>query len=94
MPDEKKKPEVSTRYLDYVRREIELVAARLPDRRRVNQVHWGGGTPTYHRPEEMETQVTKLIEESVNTISGLEELRSAMEYLSSGRHFGKIGIKH
>ncbi|MBP2671920.1 MAG: Acriflavin resistance protein, partial [candidate division NC10 bacterium] len=28
-------------------------------------------------PEEMETQVTKLIEESVNTISGLEELRSA-----------------
>src|SRR4030042_6001155 len=28
-------------------------------------------------PEEMETQVTKLIEESVNTIRGLEELRSA-----------------
>ncbi len=28
-------------------------------------------------PEEMETQVTKLIEEAVNTISGLEELRSA-----------------
>lgn len=28
-------------------------------------------------PEEMETQVSKLIEEAVNTISGLEELRSA-----------------
>jgi len=28
-------------------------------------------------PEEMETQVTKLIEEAVNTISGLEELRSS-----------------
>jgi len=27
-------------------------------------------------PEEMETQVTKLVEEAVNTISGLEELRS------------------
>src|SRR5512139_558918 len=28
-------------------------------------------------PEEMETQITKLVEESVNTISGLEELRSS-----------------
>ncbi len=50
-----KKPEVSARYLDYVQREIQMVAARLPDRRRVNQLHWGGGTPTYHRPEEMES---------------------------------------
>jgi HAE1 family hydrophobic/amphiphilic exporter-1 len=28
-------------------------------------------------PEEMETQVTKLVEEAVNTINGLEELRSS-----------------
>jgi len=28
-------------------------------------------------PEEMETQITKLVEESVNTISGLDELRSS-----------------
>jgi hydrophobic/amphiphilic exporter-1 (mainly G- bacteria), HAE1 family len=28
-------------------------------------------------PEEMETQITKLVEEAVNTISGLEELRSS-----------------
>jgi HAE1 family hydrophobic/amphiphilic exporter-1 len=28
-------------------------------------------------PEEVETQITKLVEESVNTISGLEELRSS-----------------
>jgi HAE1 family hydrophobic/amphiphilic exporter-1 len=28
-------------------------------------------------PEEMETQVTKLVEEAINTISGLEELRSS-----------------
>lgn len=48
-----KKPGVSGRYLDYVQREIRMVASRLPDRRRVNQVHWGGGTPTYHQPEEM-----------------------------------------
>jgi oxygen-independent coproporphyrinogen III oxidase len=50
-----KKPEVSARYLEYVDREIEMVAARLPGRRRVNQLHWGGGTPTYHQPKEMES---------------------------------------
>jgi oxygen-independent coproporphyrinogen-3 oxidase len=42
-----RKPEVVGRYLDYLRREIEMVAARLPHRRTVNQVHWGGGTPTH-----------------------------------------------
>ncbi len=47
------KPEVSARYLDYLKREIEIVAQRLPRRRRANQVHWGGGTPTYHRTEEI-----------------------------------------
>ena len=32
----------------YLEREIDLVAARLPRRRRrSSQLHWGGGTPTY-----------------------------------------------
>lgn len=48
-----RKPGVSQRYLDYLEREIDLVAARLPHRRRVNQLHWGGGTPTYHGVPEM-----------------------------------------
>jgi oxygen-independent coproporphyrinogen-3 oxidase len=39
--------EVASRYLGYLRREIELLARRLPRRRRVSQYHWGGGTPTY-----------------------------------------------
>jgi len=42
-----KKREVAARYLDYVVREIELVAAALDSRRQVVQYHWGGGTPTY-----------------------------------------------
>ncbi len=48
-----KKREVSHKYLDYLHREIDLLAAALPDRRRVSQYHWGGGTPTYQSPEEM-----------------------------------------
>jgi oxygen-independent coproporphyrinogen-3 oxidase len=40
-------------YLDLLRREIDLVAAHLPHRRSVAQLHLGGGTPTYHRPAEL-----------------------------------------
>jgi len=38
---------VTEPYLAHLFREIELVAARLPRRRRVAQYQWGGGTPTY-----------------------------------------------
>jgi oxygen-independent coproporphyrinogen-3 oxidase len=34
-------------YLDVLEKELELVAARLPNRRTVTQLHWGGGTPTF-----------------------------------------------
>ena len=40
-------------YLDLLRREIDLVAERLPHRRQISQLHLGGGTPTYHQPEEL-----------------------------------------
>lgn len=45
--------ERATPYLDLLRREIDLVAERLPDRRRIGQLHLGGGTPTYHEPEQL-----------------------------------------
>ena len=35
------------RYLDALEREIAAVAALLGPRRRVAQIHWGGGTPTH-----------------------------------------------
>ncbi|MCX7014964.1 MAG: oxygen-independent coproporphyrinogen III oxidase [Candidatus Sumerlaeota bacterium] len=41
------------RYLDALERETELVAARLPHRRGVAQLHFGGGTPTYQTPAEL-----------------------------------------
>jgi oxygen-independent coproporphyrinogen-3 oxidase len=34
-------------YLDQLEREVALVAAKLPTRRQVSQLHWGGGTPTF-----------------------------------------------
>lgn len=38
-------------YLDALTREIELVAARLDGRRPVEQLHFGGGTPTFFPPD-------------------------------------------
>ncbi len=35
-------------YLGYLKREIELQAALFRDDPRVEQMHWGGGTPTYY----------------------------------------------
>jgi oxygen-independent coproporphyrinogen-3 oxidase len=40
-------------YLDYLRKEMAFVAARLAPSRRVVQLHWGGGTPTHLSPEEI-----------------------------------------
>jgi len=42
-----KKRDVADTYLEYLAREIGMVASRLGGRRRVVQYHWGGGTPTY-----------------------------------------------
>jgi oxygen-independent coproporphyrinogen-3 oxidase len=40
------------RYLEVVDAELGQLAAALGDRRRLNQLHWGGGTPTYLTPEQ------------------------------------------
>ena len=41
-------------YLDLLRAELDLVARHLKSRRRVAQLHLGGGTPTYFSPSELE----------------------------------------
>jgi oxygen-independent coproporphyrinogen-3 oxidase len=41
-------------YLDALKREIDHVSRKVSKRRPVIQFHWGGGTPTYLTPEQME----------------------------------------
>jgi len=47
------RPEIIDRYLGYVKREMELAAERLHADRRVVQLHWGGGTPSYLTPDQI-----------------------------------------
>lgn len=41
------------RYLDYLKRKIDLVSPFVNSDRRVVQMHWGGGTPNYLSPEQI-----------------------------------------
>ena len=43
----------ATSYLETLFREIDRVAALTSPTRKVRQLHWGGGTPTYLKPEDM-----------------------------------------
>lgn len=44
---------VAEKYLEYLKVEIGRVAGLLSTRRRVAQMQWGGGTPTYFGPEQL-----------------------------------------
>jgi oxygen-independent coproporphyrinogen-3 oxidase len=46
--------DVADRYLQYLEREIEMLANALQGRQIVVQHHWGGGTPTYLSVEQIE----------------------------------------
>jgi len=52
--------DVTDRYLDYLDREIDLLASHLPHRRTISQLHWGGGTPTYYSAAELERVFARL----------------------------------
>jgi len=45
--------DASAKYLDYLDRELVLMAQMLNPRRKVAQLHFGGGTPTFLRPDEI-----------------------------------------
>ncbi len=56
-PDKK----VAEPYLDLLRRELEMVCERLPRRRKLTQLHLGGGTPTYYSPEQLRSFLSELL---------------------------------
>ncbi len=42
-----RRKERADRYIDFLAREMDLFARHLGRRRKVSQLHWGGGTPTF-----------------------------------------------
>ena len=50
----KKKHDIALPYLETLKKEISLIAARVDRSRPVVQFHWGGGTPTWFSPAQLE----------------------------------------
>jgi oxygen-independent coproporphyrinogen-3 oxidase len=48
------KREVTVAYLNHLKQEIAWVSESIAPHRQVEQLHWGGGTPTYLSPAEIE----------------------------------------
>lgn len=48
------RPEKIEQYVRYVEREVDLVAREIHPDRVVKQIHWGGGTPTFLSPGQIE----------------------------------------
>ena len=46
-------------YIGMLEAEIDMLAARLPDRRKIFQLHLGGGTPTYQTPKQLDLLLTR-----------------------------------
>jgi len=50
----------SAKYIKYLGKELSMVGALLGEDRRIKQLHWGGGTPTFLTREEMGALVEAL----------------------------------
>ena len=49
-----KRHEVASPYLSRLKQEIDWISAEVDRTRKVEQLHWGGGTPTYLSPKQIE----------------------------------------
>lgn len=81
--------DVAVSYLESLKREIELVAGRLPHRRTFAQLHLGGGTPTYYTP----SQLTELMSHVLRHFHATPDAELALEAdprVTSDRHIDAL----
>lgn len=76
-------------YLEHVEREIELVAAHLPRRRRASQLHLGGGTPTFLAPAEL-TRLVQSIRRRFEIPAGAELAVEADPRVTTPEHLAAL----
>ncbi|MRJ02772.1 MAG: oxygen-independent coproporphyrinogen III oxidase [Epsilonproteobacteria bacterium] len=87
------KEEKKERYIDYLKRELRLLTREIESSRSVIQLHFGGGTPTFFSPGQLE-EIISAIKESFPNWSGDAEVsceidprfltRDHMEVLARG----------
>ncbi|WP_417793289.1 oxygen-independent coproporphyrinogen III oxidase [Terasakiella pusilla] len=91
-----------TEYLNYVHKEIELLAEALPARMTAKHVHWGGGSPTMLKAEDWRSIIDKLkqhfdIDESSELAVELDPRTATEEYVKAiseaGINRASIGVQ-
>ncbi|MCB9556450.1 MAG: oxygen-independent coproporphyrinogen III oxidase [Deltaproteobacteria bacterium] len=63
--------EKADRYIDYLIREVDMALELMPNRRRVDQIHLGGGTPTFLDEPQL-LRLLAAIDERFNLVSDAE----------------------
>ncbi|MGE4463081.1 MAG: oxygen-independent coproporphyrinogen III oxidase [Arcobacter sp.] len=56
------KEDKKTRYIEYLKKELNILKNHLNTSRVVTQMHFGGGTPTYFSPSQLEEVITAIKE--------------------------------
>ena len=56
------KEDKKARYLVYIKKELDILKRHLDTKRVVSQMHFGGGTPTFFSPEQLEDLISKIKE--------------------------------
>ncbi|KLE02578.1 oxygen-independent coproporphyrinogen III oxidase [Aliarcobacter butzleri] len=56
------KEDKKTRYIDYLKKELNILKNHLNTKRVVTQMHFGGGTPTFFSPSQLEVVITAIKE--------------------------------
>ncbi len=66
------KEEKLSRYVDYLKKEVDILAKHIDTNREVIQFHFGGGTPTYYKAFELDEIVTYIKSKFPNWSSDAE----------------------
>ncbi|MDN5093745.1 oxygen-independent coproporphyrinogen III oxidase [Aliarcobacter butzleri] len=56
------KEDKKTRYIEYLKKELNILKNHLNTKRVVTQMHFGGGTPTFFSPSQLEVVITSIKE--------------------------------
>ncbi|MFW2601388.1 oxygen-independent coproporphyrinogen III oxidase [Aliarcobacter butzleri] len=56
------KEDKKTRYIEYLKKELDILKNHLNTKRAVTQMHFGGGTPTFFSPSQLEVVITAIKE--------------------------------
>ncbi|MDD2697566.1 MAG: oxygen-independent coproporphyrinogen III oxidase [Arcobacteraceae bacterium] len=54
------KEDKKTRYIEYLKKELVILSTHLNTNRTVTQMHFGGGTPTFLSPEQLDDVITTI----------------------------------